>query len=366
MLFRSRLSLTDLVTLALATATAISWRSTRKLDRSALALLALLLLAALRGLSDFDVSTVGNSSRLLAEIIAATLFGYICGRCLTAEQIRGAWALAAGILAISGLFFIATHGLGTYGTEGTRALDSPQALVVATWVLLVLGGRSSRRENVAAIGALALVFVSQQRTVWASTAVGLAAIALSARREMEPGRRRLGYSLIAGAAVGLPLLLLLGPSSLRVSVETATNSVSASSGTFGWRLDGWVDLLRRFRGSDVVDQVVGQPMGTGFARTVFGQQVTVSPHNMYLTVLISLGLVGLIALGTLYGVALMRTRSTQLHAAIWTVAVYSIGYQLTPPLAMILGLGLAAPWASYRRFGGVPPESHQQLDLMVR
>ena len=62
-----RLSLTDLVTLALATATAISWRSTRKLDRSALALLALLLLAALRGLSDFDVSTVGNSSRQIGR-----------------------------------------------------------------------------------------------------------------------------------------------------------------------------------------------------------------------------------------------------------------------------------------------------------
>ena len=158
---------------------------------------------------------------------------------------------------------------------------------------------------------------------------------------MEPGRRRLAYSIVSAAAVGVPIALLVGPAGFRSSVATATETVSVTSGTFGWRIDGWLDLLRRFRTYGGIDQIVGQPMGTGFTRTVFGTEVAYSPHNMYLTALISLGFTGLLALLFAYGSALRSARGTPLQPAMWAIAVYSVGYQITPPVALLLGVALS-------------------------
>ena len=84
-------------------------------------------------------------------------------------------------------------------------------------------------------------------------------------------------------------------------------------------------------------------MGTGFARTVFGRQLAYSPHNMYLTVLLSLGVIGLGALLLVYGKALVRTRYSRVRPAVWALVVYSVGYQLTPSVALLLGIALSVP-----------------------
>lgn len=349
-----RISITDLVTLALASATALSWKRRTRFDVSVALIVGLLGLACLRGLGQFDINTVGNSARLLGELVIPTLFGLVVVRQERLPQTQRIWGAAALVLSVSALVFLARFGFGTYDAEGARALNSPQALVVATWALMCLGGPATRRGTLAATAALLLVLVSQQRTVWATTAVGLAAIALNARRAAEPGRRRIAYSIIVGASVGLPLLLLLGPAGFRSSVETAASTVSADSGTFGWRVDGWMDLLRRFRTSDGITQAIGQPMGTGFARTVFGRQMAYSPHNMYLTVLLSLGVVGLVALLLVYGKALLRTRYSRVRPAIWGLVVYSVGYQLTPSIALLLGIALSVPQST-------APSSNEQI-----
>lgn len=343
-----RFSLTDLVTASLAGAVLLSTTTSVRLHRGLLVMLALMGIAFLRGLDRFSIDTVGNAARLVGELLIAALFGYACVGQSRIEQVRRLWQYPTALLTLLAILFLARNGFGTYGDEGSRSLNSPQALVVSVGALMALGSPASRRGTVGALVALAVVLTSQQRTVWAATAVGLASIALASRSALEPGRRRLAYSIMGATALGVPLALLAGPSGFRSSVAAAADTVSVSSGTFGWRIDGWLDLLRRFHTYPGFDQVLGQPMGVGFARNVFGTQVAYSPHNMYLTVLISLGFAGLCSLLLVYGAALRGTKTTALYPVVWAIGAYSIGYQITPPTAVLLGVALSGGVAGLR------------------
>jgi O-antigen ligase len=184
------------------------------------------------------------------------------------------------------------------------------------------------------MAAFAIVLASQQRTVWAATLAGMAGFVLATRRSANTDRRSAVRMLVGGATAATVVLLVAAPSDLRRSLSESTSSISTDSGTFGWRVDGWLDLLDTYS--------VGSPAGSGFGRTVFGREITVSPHNMYLTVLISLGALGLAALIVAYLTAFRRTRRGPARGLIWFITVYSIGYQIDPSLALLLGALLAS------------------------
>jgi O-antigen ligase len=335
----------DIVLVVLALVVLVTPRPYTPGRRALLVLVALAVFATLRGLAAFDLQTAGNSARAFLSTLVPWAFGMWCleaHRPEGLERLARAWRWAALFLMGSAVVYFARNGLGTYSTSGDRALNSPQTLVVASAALMSLMFTRGRGAAWFAMAAFAIVLASQQRTVWAATLAGMAGFVLATRRSANTDRRSAVRMLVGGATAATVVLLVAAPSDLRRSLSESTSSISTDSGTFGWRVDGWLDLLDTYSDTPLFDQTVGSPAGSGFGRTVFGREITVSPHNMYLTVLISLGALGLAALIVAYLTAFRRTRRGPARGLIWFITVYSIGYQIDPSLALLLGALLAS------------------------
>lgn len=294
------------------------------------------LVAILRGLGIFDTQTVVNSARQWAGFLVALTFVASLG--LPAwYTIRRIWTLSAVFLAVVALLFIARNGLATYAHGGDRALNGGQALIVAQGAVLLVTEASTRSRRLGYV-LLVVVLASAQRTVWLGTLAMLIGLAASTGH-LSLSKATLRRGLAAGA-VALGLLIAAGPQSLRQSISTATATASTSSGTLGWRIEGWRELLRRYRDFDFVSLSLGQPFGRGYTRT-FGQRVEQSsPHNMYVTVLLSLGIVGLAAfVGLLVAAARRRRESSGVPylALVVGLAAFGLGYQLQPGQGLLLG-----------------------------
>lgn len=307
-----------------------------------LALIALAALAALRGILEFGLEEGGHATRALAALLVPVAFGFWTLREVRWGSIERLWRWSGTVLVIVAVVFLVRNGLGTYGATGERSLNSPQAIAVATAAVLALTLGATRRSRWFAIVALAVVLTSQQRTVWAAVLIGLASFMRASQRSRGHTPRRNVQMLLGFGLISVIALLTAAPEGLRSSLTESTSTISTTSGTFGWRFNGWIDLLQTFATSDLTSQLIGQSAGSGFARTVFDRQVTVSPHNMYLTILISFGAFGLAALLMIYAQALRHTRSSALRPLVWIVIVYSIGYQIDPSLALVLGVALSA------------------------
>jgi len=239
-------------------------------------------------------------------------------------------------------WFLLRNGLATYAATGERGLNGAQALVVGQAAVISLTGGA--RRHLFFLGACGFALLAtQQRTALAATAIGVLVVALRAGRLSSARATRLvRFSVVAGVVL-IMLALLVGPSGLRESVRTATTSVSTDSGTFGWRIEGWQALLEDYIQRPLGDRLIGQSAGTGFGRYLDGNLVLVSPHNMYLTVLLMPGAIGHIPFIAVLVSALLRTRGgpVALHALIWGLMVYGIGYQLGPDQGLVIGAALA-------------------------
>ena len=331
----------DLAAVVAAGATLGNLRSGVRLPRAAVALGALVIFAGLRGIAEFGLQQSVNSARSLLYVVVATVFAATClphGL----DSLRRVWMVMSLIFLATALAFWAQHGLGSYAATGERALNSAQALVVAHAGFLSLTRLQSRWARPFAGLCLVAVLASQQRTVWASVAVSALVItllpALRSHRQLAQFARR-GLALgIAAAAV----LLVVNPSGVRDSATYAAD-ISADQGTLGWRVTGWQGLLDDYGSAGPVDQLVGQPSGTGFARALRGSIETASPHNMYVFTLLSTGLLGLLALLVLYArtAALARMSNPLAFALVIGVVVFSVGYQLAPEQGLLLGVVLA-------------------------
>jgi hypothetical protein len=71
--------------------------------------------------------------------------------------------------------------------------------------------------------------------------------------------------------------------------------VKSGSGNLSWRVQGWSELVGTWSRSPT-DWVVGQPVGSGFARDVGGIETNTHPHDFYIELLIRTGFAGLVAL----------------------------------------------------------------------
>ncbi|AFZ69514.1 O-antigen ligase family protein [Deinococcus peraridilitoris] len=261
----------------------------------ALGLVALFLVAVLRGLTDFDFQKVVNSGRPYITLLGMLLYSIT----LRWDDSMLQWFLrtwvrfALATLAVGLVWFVLNlAGVATYSEyQGTfRFLGAGQAFFLASAGLVTLYLlRTSpwlRFSPWVPYILLTAVVILQHRTVWFATVAALLVWLLIERQ----GRGRLVTGLSIAGLIVVGLLTFAFPGQLGESLENSATNTN----TFQWRFDGWVQLLSPTRYTDIANYAVGQPMGAGYERMLSnGAVVLDNPHNMYVQLLVDLGGLGL-------------------------------------------------------------------------
>lgn len=209
-----------------------------------------------------------------------------------------------------------------------RVLDGPYAFFLAGPLLLTVPfwRRRGQARWVRRLGVVLLVVVVilDRRTVWLAILVGVAVFLLGGRRR---GARAVALVVAASA---LTVVVFAGDVLVR---DQAPPGTVTSTGSISWRVEGWSDLVDSWTASPV-NWLVGEPFGSGFARTVEGSNVDAHPHNFYIETMIRAGLGGLIALLALT-VGLLRR--------LWRVPVRGAGLLFDPSMLPAL-LAMQVIW----------------------
>jgi len=328
-----------------------------------LALLALLAVAAGRGIGEFGLERASNATRALGLFLVTTTFVALQRHHLRriATWVGGSLVVGASVVSVSALIFLARNGLGTYGTDGRRALNGLGALLVAQAVLVTLPRRdlsTVTRWSVAATGVVVLV-ATQQRTVAVAVVAGILVLVATAGR----GTRA---QALAGLGLGAVVVVVAVGSltGLSQSVGEAANEPFRRDSTFDWRVKGWVQLVRTQIDDSSIDLAIGDPAGEGTARRIRtgGQlgEVRASAHSQWVTTFLALGIVGLAIWSAAIAWIVWRSARLRLpelaswYAAGATALVFSVTYQLSADQGLIIGL-LAAAAALGPRWAGADP-----------
>lgn len=299
----------------------------------------------LRGLGPFGSSAI-TQARPLVYLLATTAYFLTLGPAWHDRLLRYVTAVALGLTALAAWRW-AGQGLGGADelvlTDGvrrtTRVLLASQAVVVAAAALLALWrwtehGRA--RDLLAAGTFLGTVTVAQHRTVWVGTVVGLAVVLLVVRPAL---RLRFAALAVGGLVLLVPVLLsgLLSPVTERLLASASTASLDA--GTFGWRLEGWRQLLAAHADGGMLAFVMGEPFGAPQIRILDGQVVAVSAHSFYVSTYLRGGVLGLGALTVLVW-SWRRLRDPALLSIAALLATYSLAYSIdvfaAPLVALLL------------------------------
>lgn len=328
-----------------------------------LALLGLLAIGLVRGVGEFGIERASNAARLLGLFLVTTTFVALQRHHLRriATWVSGSLVVGAAVLSVSALIFLARNGLGTFGTDGRRALDSLGALLVAQAVLVTLPRRdlsTVTRWSVAATGVVVLV-ATQQRTVAVAVVAGILVLVATAGR----GTRA---QALAGLGLGAVVVVVAVGSltGLSQSLRVAANEPFEQGSTFDWRVQGWVELVRVQLDDSNIDLAIGDPAGEGTARRIRidGQvrEVQVSAHSQWISTLLALGVVGLAAWSAAVAWIVWRSARLRLpelagwYAAGAAALVFSVTYQFSADQGLIVGL-LAAAAALGPRWAGADP-----------
>ena len=297
------------VLLAVALAIRLLRHSGRRPDPALMLMLTVIFLNLVRGADQFGLSAAANEAReAVYFLVAAAFFSTVRVDLSFLLSVRRTWLVGTVVLAAIASAFWLQRGFGTFAASGERALTGSAALLIleATILALVLPlGRRGFRWLVPAAG-LGLLLLSDQRTVWVAGLVSIATLCLFSPRV---GFRRIRQTASAVVAAGLGVLILLlatGFGGVAQSLNAAYGSSFSSGGTFSWRATGWAQLIDRQRTQSVINILLGNPAGTGFLRVIQGGTVSVAPHSEYVTVLVTLGLVGLTVLVVAFGRVLRR------------------------------------------------------------
>lgn len=120
--------------------------------------------------------------------------------------------------------------------------------------------------------------------------------------------------------------------------ETGTTRDALDEGNWLWRVSSWQSLLLAFANLPALDQLFGQPYGSGWERQILtGTTVQVSAHNMYISVLLRLGAFGLALYISILIWAIVRAKRAGNEpgvAGIIYVLIFGIGYQIIPVIAV--------------------------------
>lgn len=198
---------------------------------------------------------------------------------------------------------------------------------------------------------LMVVVLLQHRTVWVITLLSVLYIVV---RERSLSRQFLAALSVAVLLISALMFTVFDGEEQEIIDELAVSA--QSTGTFEWRVDGWMALLRDAGPEGPLEIAAGRPFGGGWERTFNGMTISVSPHSFYVEPYLRLGLVGLGLMLLLYARALHRTApargdgggvppplsTSMLHVLLAGQLLYYVTYTPDAGQAMVLGLAYAA------------------------
>jgi hypothetical protein len=314
-----------------------------------------LLLSLLRGAAESVPSAFNEFRSYLAYIAAAAYAATARVDVTTREAIGRTWLWAGGAMAVlvSVRWTARFAGVGIGPVDATydaaiRALSGPETMMLANCAIVALlpaldGERRPVSERQLGVLLLVMTIILNRRTVWVVLAVVLLAMVL---RNPVIGRRLTAAAVIGVAAFAVVVPFLPGASGEDApAVQTATDT-----GTFEWRLEGWMNLIDG--GPDEpVEVAVGQPFGRGYAREVEGQLLESTPHNFYIQTYLRSGVIGVLALLGVAGYAAVRIHggrkvdgllgSETLLVLLLAQAVWFLTWGPSPEQGLLLGLAVA-------------------------
>lgn len=143
------------------------------------------------------------------------------------------------------------------------------------------------------------VLLLQHRSVWIATLAGLLVIYIGAPQLRD---RFKSYALV-GAIGGVVLLVpLLAAGFLDPIVDALGESVQEAfqtrNSTFTWRLQSTRELFMQWLTGGPKVHLMGKPFGSGYERYLedLGHVTDYSPHNLYIQMLLRVGLIGIFGL----------------------------------------------------------------------
>ncbi len=309
-------------------------------------IIALLGLAVVQGIAVFGTSAAINEARTSIYLVAAVSWS------LTTDWVNQD-LVKAGL--VFGWIFVALatvhlllYGFGTVDYEGRtaedakRILNSTQALVLALCASAVFFENDRKRRFVVRFSAVVftvVIIAAQNRSVWIAIIGGFIAVFVLGT---DAGRRQRA----SGA------LMLLGLGAVFVFIDPMGDSVTSklttagtATGSLGWRVQSWQQLLESWLNLGLVQMAVGEPFGGGVARLVDGRVTEVSAHSWYVELMLRTG-----AVGTLLWVSLLvrgtlrarRANTTALFcgaALLCFSAFYVLPWNVAPWVGILLIAG---------------------------
>lgn len=269
----------------------------RRLSMPLLALLLLAMVGLVRGIRVFGLQIAGNNSReILAFAVAALFFSTVTITPKFLEELRRWFVVAGSFLIITAVLFWTQNGFGGFSTSGQRALRGLEALILlfATIVTIVVPYGRTRTRNLAlpAVGFVVLA-LTVQRSVAVAGIIALIIIVLIGGRVRTRRSSIVTRFLLVIGGVSVGFLILAGPTGVNQDLGTALGTSTTEEGTFNWRLQGWNILVREQLSGSIPSIVIGEPAGSSNLRVIGESVVTVAPHSEYVSLLKSVGVVGL-------------------------------------------------------------------------
>lgn len=193
------------------------------------------------------------------------------------------------------------------------------------------------------------VLLLYHRTVWVTLAVAVMIL-------MALARRRIVMHLLALTTAGIVLVAIWAAMAgieadiISAPLASAFDEVRQDDSSLAWRMEGWKALTARSIDHGLPTVLFGEGFGVDFERRIGWSTFNFSPHNMFLEVYLTCGLVGLAAY--LFPFLAMAARLRRLAvreagdlgdgaiftAAIIAIAVYGLSYGHRYDVAFLIGV----------------------------
>ncbi len=361
----------DLIVLAAALAATI--RQITGVERGAASLIWLLTLACWALALARGMSAYGPVDALIGFrkfLYVAVLGLYVLSFPINSRDILRffvMWALAAVLLSLYATLVmidssfslrIEEQFISNYIFANERALPAVGALFIAQAALVGLS-LSLRDQHlpwrILAVALLPLVVVLYHRTVWVAVLAGIFVLLIADPRR---GMRMLPMLMLIGI-VSIFSLLLMSSFGLDVVARSLRDAVleplDYSASSIGWRVEGWQVLVSRAFGEGPLRILFGAGFGVDYVRRIGWSTVAYSPHNLYVEIFLTAGLLGLMPFLWFFSHTLYRafidtdyTLRTTRIVLLSSLMIFGLSYNFNYEQGLLLGM-LGALWQRQSR-----------------